>query len=141
MEQLVEFAGNHPLLSMGFIAVTVLLVWSEVSRRTRGFRELTPAQAIPMINDKNTVVVDVSASADYHKGHIVGARNFLPSRFAKPDAEIQKLAGRNIVVACKSGQTAQAAAAALVKLGAAEVAVLKGGMTQWVADNFPVTRN
>ena len=141
MQQLIEFAGNHALMSGGFVAVLLLLIWSEISRHMRGFSELVPAQAIPLINDTNTVVVDVSASADFHKGHIVGARNILPSRFKDPDAEIQKLAGKNVLVACKTGQTAQAAAAALVQIGAAQVAVLKGGMTQWSSDNYPVTRD
>ncbi len=140
MQQIFEFAGNHAMLSGGFVAVLLILIWTELSRKTRGFSELIPAQAIPLINDQNTVVVDISASADFHKGHIVGARNILPSRFASPDAEIQKLAGKNILVACKSGQSAQPVAASLVKLGAAKVAVLKGGMVQWSADNYPVTR-
>jgi rhodanese-related sulfurtransferase len=141
MEQLMEFAANHPLLSGGFVAVLLLLIWTEISRRARGFTELGPAQAIPLINDKNTVVVDISPSADFGKGHIVGARNILPSRFGDPDAEIRKLAGKNVVVVCKSGQAAQAVAATLVKIGAAQVAVLKGGMAQWAADNYPVTRD
>jgi len=140
MQQLIEFAGNHALLSVGFVGVFLLLVWTEISRRAQGFAELAPAQAIPLINSQDTVVVDVSASADFNKGHIIGAKNFLPSRFKNPDAEIGKLAGRDVVVTCKTGQTAQAAAAALVKLGAGRVAVLKGGMTQWMADNYPVTR-
>ncbi len=141
MQQLIEFASNHALMSGAFVMLVLMLIWTEVTRRTRGFTELTPVQAVPLINDKNTVVVDISASADFHKGHIVGAKNFLPSRFANPDAELLKLKGRNIVVACKSGQTAQSAAAALVKLGAAEVAVLKGGMLQWASDNYPVTQD
>jgi rhodanese-related sulfurtransferase len=141
MQQLIEFAGNHALLSGGFVAALLLLAWAEISRHTRGFTELTPVQAIPLINDGNTVVVDICASADFHKGHIVGARNILPSRFKDPDAEIQKLAGKNVLVVCKTGQTAQAAAATLVRAGAARVAVLKGGMTQWKADKYPVTRS
>ncbi len=141
MEQLIEFAGRHALLSGGFIVVSLILIWTEISRRTQGYTELTPVQAVPLINNKNTVVVDVSASADFHKGHIVEARNFLPSRFSNPDAEIQKLTGRSILVACKNGQASPTAAAALVKLGAAQVAVLKGGMMKWVEDNYPVTRD
>ena len=141
MEQLIEFAGRHLLLSGGFIVVSLILIWTEISRRTQGYTELTPVQAVPLINNKDTVVVDVSASADFHKGHIVEARNILPSRFANPDAEIQKLTGRGILVACKNGQASPSAASALVKLGAAQVAVLKGGMMKWVEDNYPVTRD
>ena len=141
MEQLIEFAGKHALLSGGFVVAFLILIWTEITRRTQGFSELTPVQAVPLINDQDTVVVDVSAAADFSKGHIVGAKNFVPSRFANPDAEVQKLAGRKILVTCKSGQTATSAASALVKLGAASVAILKGGMLQWNSDNYPVTRD
>ena len=139
MQQLIEFAGNHALLSGGFVLTFLILIWTEFKRRTQGFIELTPAQAIPLINQENTVVIDVSSSADFHKGHILDAKNILPSRFKNPDAEIQKLKDKDILVACKSGQFAQSAASALVKLGAGRVAVLKGGMVQWTSDNYPVT--
>jgi rhodanese-related sulfurtransferase len=65
----------------------------------------------------------------------------MPSRLAKPDDELLKLAQKNILVTCKNGQASPAAAAALVKLGARQVAVLKGGVMQWIADNYPVTRS
>ena len=138
---MIEFAGKNALLSGGFVVVLLILIWTEITRRTQGFIELVPAQAIPVINANDTVVIDVSAAADFHKGHIVDARNILPSRFASPDAEVEKLTGRNILVVCKNGQASPTAASALVKLGAAKVAVLKGGMTQWLADNYPVTKN
>lgn len=140
MEQWLEFAGNHPLLSSGFVAVVAILIWTEISGRTRGFRELSPAEAVPMINGGKTVVVDISPAAEFNQGHIVGAKHFVPSRFAKPDPEVEKLKGSSVLVVCKSGQTALSTAAALVKLGVAEVAVLKGGMAQWKSDNYPVTR-
>jgi len=119
----------------------VLLIWSEISRRTQGYREIGPAQAVPLINQGDTVIVDISPAADFAKGHIVGARNYMPSRFAKPDGEVQKLKGKPVLVVCKNGQTALSAAAALAKLGAGPVAVLKGGMSQWKSDNYPVTRD
>ena len=139
MDQLIEFAGNHPLLIGGFVVVLLLLIWTETTRRFQGFRELTPAQAIPWINDPNAVVVDISPAADFNKGHIVNARHFSPSRLSKPDAEVAKLKDHKLLVVCRSGQSATSAAAALKKLGAAEVAILKGGMAQWRSDQFPVT--
>lgn len=139
MDQIVEFSTNHPLLVTGFLAVLGLLVWTEVMRKLRGVAELSPAQAVPWINDPNAVVVDISATADFNRGHIVNARNLPPSRLAKPDAEVLKLKDRKLLVVCKSGQSAVAAAQNLRKLGAAEVAILKGGMTQWRSEQFPVT--
>jgi rhodanese-related sulfurtransferase len=134
-----RISANHPLLVAGFVAVLVLIVWTEVLRKVRGLVELSPAQAVPWINDPNTVIVDISAVADFNRGHIVNARNLPASRLAKPDAEILKLREHKLLVVCKSGQSAQTAAQSLRKMGAAEVAVLKGGMAQWRSDQFPVT--
>ena len=140
MEQWIEFAGNHPMLSGGFVLVLGMLIWSEISRRTRGFREIPPAEAVPMINRGDTIVVDISPPAEFNAGHIIGATNYAPSRFSKPDPELEKLKGASVLVVCKNGQTALSAAASLVKLGASDVAVLKGGMSQWKSDNFPITK-
>jgi rhodanese-related sulfurtransferase len=121
------------------MAVLILIVWTEATRRFRGVAELSPAQAVPWINDPNAVVVDISPVADFNRGHIVNARNVPASRLANPDAEILKLKDRKLLVVCKTGQSATAAAQSLRKLGAADVAILKGGMAQWRSDQFPVT--
>ena len=139
MEQVFEFAGNHLLLVGGFLAVLGLVVWTEVMRKVQGLTELTPAESVAWINDPNTVIIDISPVADFNKGHIVNARNLQPSRLANPDAEVLKLKDNKLLVVCKSGQTAISAAGNLRKMGAADVAVLKGGMVQWRSDQFPVT--
>jgi rhodanese-related sulfurtransferase len=139
MDQVIEFATNHPLLVGGFVAVLVLLVWTEIRRSFQGLQELSPAQAVPWINDENAVIVDISPVADFNKGHIVNARNIQASHLANPDAELLKLKDKKLLVVCRSGQTAMAAAANLKKMGAEQVAVLKGGMVQWKNDQFPVT--
>jgi rhodanese-related sulfurtransferase len=140
MERLIEFATNHLLLVGGFVAVLLFLVWTEVRRRLGGVNELPPAQAIPWINDPEAVVVDISSVADFNKGHIVNARNLPASRLAQPDAEIEKLKDKKLLVVCPNGVTAVGAAANLKKMGAEQVAILKGGMTAWRNDQFPGTR-
>lgn len=139
MDQLLEFATNHMLLVGGFVAVLVLLIWTELRRSLQGVTELTPAQAIRWMNDDNTVIVDISPAADFNKGHIVNARNLPPSRLAKPDAEVEKLKDKKLLVVCRSGQTAVPAASNLKKMGATDVAILKGGMAAWRSDQYPVT--
>ena len=139
MGQVVEFAVNHPLLVGGFAVVLGLLVWTEVMSKLRGVKQLSPAQAVPWINHPQAMVVDISPVAEFNRGHIVNARNFTASRLADPDAEVLKLKDHRLLVVCKSGQSAVGAANSLRKLGAAEVAVLKGGMAQWRSEQFPVT--
>ena len=139
MEQVIEFAVNHPLMVGGFVAVLGLLLWTELSRKVQGLTELTPAQAVAWINDPNALVVDISPVADFNKGHIVDARHIQPSHLANPDQELLKLKDHKLLVVCKNGQTAVPAARNLRKMGAADVAILKGGMTAWRSDQFPVT--
>ncbi len=140
MEQLIEFVGNHGALFAGFAAVTLLLIWMEVSRFTRGYKELTPVEAIRKMNQEKTTVVDLSTAADYSSGHLSGAKNIGLSRINDADPEVNKLKAGPVLVVCKNGNTAHQAAARLIKLGASDVAVLKGGTTQWKADNFPLAQ-
>jgi rhodanese-related sulfurtransferase len=139
MEQVFEFATNNLLLVGGFLVVLGLLVWTELMRKIQGLTELTPVESVAWINDPEAVVVDISPIADFNKGHIINARNLQASRLASPDAEVLKLKDHKLLVVCKSGQTAISAAGNLRKMGADNVAVLKGGMAQWRADQFPVT--
>ena len=79
MDQLIEFAMNHPLLVGGFAAVLVLLVWTEVMRQVRGVSELSPAQAVPWINDPDAVIVDISPVADFNPHRQREERAALPA--------------------------------------------------------------
>ena len=49
------------------------------------------------------------------------------------------LKDKKLLVVCKNGVTAVSAASSLQKMGAQDVAVLKGGMSAWRSDQFPVT--
>ena len=140
MEQLIEFAGNHGGLVAGFAAVTLLLIWTEIGRFTRGYAELTPLQAVQKINQGDLAIVDISSAADFSKGHLVGSTHIALSRFSKPDPELDKMKTSPVLVVCKNGNSAHQAAAKLVKSGATDVAVLKGGATAWAADQYPLAR-
>lgn len=139
MQQLMEFSANHPFLVGGFVAILITLVVSEVMGRMQGFKTLTPGEAVAFMNQEGARVIDVSPVAEFNRGHIIGAENVPMSRVKEPDPALSKLMKAPLLVACKSGQTATAAANLLKRHGAGDVAILKGGMLQWNSDNFPVT--
>lgn len=140
MQQVIEFIGNHALLAGGFFAAAALLLGTEIARRAQGFRLLSPAQAVAYLNQGGVGVIDVSPAVDFAKGHIKGARNLPLSQIKGTDREVAKLLDKPLLVTCKNGQASGQAAAALVKRGAREVASLKGGMSAWVAEHYPVSR-
>ncbi len=91
MQQFIEFAGNNAGLFAGFAAVVLLLVWTEISRRFRGYQELTPVLAVQRINHGNAAIVDISPQADFAKGHLSGAKHFAMSRFNQDDKDVEEL--------------------------------------------------
>ncbi|NEZ03965.1 rhodanese-like domain-containing protein [Wenzhouxiangella sp. XN201] len=140
MEQIFEFIGNHPLLTGALgVAVGALVVY-EISRLTRKWRELGTLDAVQLLNREDPVVLDVSNSADYAKGHIQGALHMPPSRIESGNQQLLKYRDRPILVYCRNSQVSPQMAGRLVKLGFSNVNVLAGGLTQWISDQQPVTR-
>jgi len=140
MEQLLTFIGNHPILVGAFAVVLAALIATEFARATRRWKELDTAQAILLINRQEPVILDVSNSADYSKGHILNAISMPPTRIESGNKELLKFQQRPVLVYCKNGQVSPQIASKLVGLGFENVNVLRGGLAQWQADQQPVTR-
>ncbi len=142
MEQFIEFIGNHPILSLVWAALFLLLVSSFIKGAVSKIKRITPAQLTMLINRENAEVVDVRTEDEFRKGHITGARHL-------PVAEIQKqqLGGLEkqkdapIIVVCQAGMTAGKAAAELSKQGFSKVFLLQGGMGSWTAASLPVVKS
>jgi len=141
MERILEFIGNHTILT-GIFGV-VLLAWIiyEVSRMTRQWKEVDSLGAVRMINREDPIILDVSNSADYAKGHIHGALHMPPSKIEAGNQQLLKHKERPVLVYCKNGQVSPQMATRLTRLGFTNVSMLTGGLTQWLADHQPVTRH
>ena len=139
-ERLPEFIGAHPILSMGFVAVTLALVLNELSRFTQGFRHVSPAQLTQLINRENALVVDISPLGDFEKGHIVGSKHVLPSQLDAENKLLAKVKELPLVVVCRNGMTSPQAAKRLVKAGFTRVHVLDGGIGAWQGADLPVAK-
>ena len=89
LETLLAFAGRHPYLSLALAGLTIAILYTEVARLFRGYKALRPAELTALINRDNALVVDLSSSSEFEKGHIPGSRNIAPSQF---DPEHKQLA-------------------------------------------------
>jgi len=142
-EEVLAFATRSPynqILSLGLVALTIGLVYTEVARLFRGYKALRPAELTHLINSENALVIDLSASNDFEKGHIAGSRNVLPSAF---DPESKLLAGAKsqpVVLVCRTGQASGTAANRLKKAGFEKVYVLEGGIAAWQQADLPLIK-
>ncbi|MBW3551513.1 MAG: rhodanese-like domain-containing protein [Proteobacteria bacterium] len=139
-EELLAFAGRHPLLSLGLAAVTVALIYTEIARLFRGYKGLRPAELTTLINRENALVIDLSPSADFEKGHIAGSRSVAPSQFDPESKLLSKAKALPVVVVCRNGQASGNAAKRLKKAGFEHVYWLDGGVQAWQQADLPLVK-
>jgi rhodanese-related sulfurtransferase len=134
------FAERHMYLSMALVGLTLALIYTEVARLFRGYKALRPAELTGLMNRENALVIDLSASNDFEKGHIAGSKSVQPSQF---DPESKLLANAKelpVVVVCRTGQGSGDAAKRLKKAGFKQVYWLEGGIGAWQQADLPLVK-
>ncbi len=140
IEQLQTFFGNHAMLCLGFVGVTIALIVNEFSRFTRGYRAIGPAQLTGLINRENALVVDVSPPPEFEKGHVIGSRSVAMSQFDPENKQLAKVRDLPVALVCRNGTTSALAAKRLVKAGFKQVYWLDGGVAAWQSADLPTAR-
>ena len=139
-QEILDFAGRSPTLSIAFVGLSLALVVTEAARLFRPYKALSPAQLTALINREDAVVVDLSAAGDFEKGHIAGSRNAQASAFGPEHKLVAGVKGRPVVIVCRTGQTASGAAAKLAKAGFEHVYLLEGGVAAWQQADLPLVK-
>jgi rhodanese-related sulfurtransferase len=139
-EQLQAFASSSPLLSLALAGLTLAIIVTEIARLFRGYKALRPAELTSLINRDNALVVDLSASADFEKGHIAGSRNIAPSQFDPENKVLAAARQLPVVVVCRNGQASASAAKRLKKAGFEQVYWLDGGVAAWQQADLPLVK-
>ena len=139
-QELLAFAERHSMLALGLVAITVALVYTEIARLFRGYKALRPGELTALINRDNALVVDLSSSSEFEKGHIPGSRNIAPSQFDPENKQLAAAKALPVVAVCRSGQASSAAAARLKKAGFEQVYWLDGGIAAWQQADLPLVK-
>jgi rhodanese-related sulfurtransferase len=138
--RLIAFAGDNQMLVMIFVGLTLAIVYTEFSRLTSGFKAVDPAGLTALINREDALLVDVSAAADFEKGHIAGAKNVQMSQFDADNKVLAKVRELPVAVVCRTGTVSADAARKLAKAGFKQVHWLDGGIAAWVQAQLPLVK-
>lgn len=140
MGELAEHVANHPFLVAGLVALLVAVIVFEARMRSQGRTQVSPAEAVKLING-GAIVIDVRKAEDYRNGHIVDARNVeLAQITADPASAVKKQKNKVLITVCDNGLNSNRAANLLRKAGFEKVVSLKGGLNAWRAENLPVVK-
>src|SRR5512143_484533 len=137
LHRLPEFFVHHTMLAMLFVVLAIALLGNEISRLFRGYKELSPNGLTLLINRESPLVVDLSSSQDFERGHIPGSRHVPLSQFDPENKDLAKVKEMPVAVYCKDGHTSASAAARLVKAGFQHVYWLGGGLAAWRSADLP----
>lgn len=140
LEELLAFASRNPILSLALVGLTVAIIFTEIARLFRGYKPLRPAELTGLINRENALVIDLSASGDFEKGHIAGSRSVQPSQFDPESKLLANARSLPVVMVCRNGQVSAGAAKRLKKAGFEQVYWLDGGVAAWQQADLPLVK-
>lgn len=140
LDRLPGFVADNLILVMVFAGLTAAIIATEAARLLRRYTAINPRQLTDLINRDDALVVDVSAQADFEKGHIVGARHVAMSQFDPENKILVRARDLPIVVVCRTGSQSTQAAQRLHKAGFTRVHWLDGGVAAWQQADLPLRK-
>ncbi|WP_067709328.1 MULTISPECIES: rhodanese-like domain-containing protein [unclassified Erwinia] len=141
MQDIMQFAGSHTILSLAWVVLLVLVIVTTVKGMFSKVKTVSRGEATRLINKEEAVVIDVRSRDDYRKGHISNAINILAADIKKGSfGELEKHKAQPIIVVCANGTTAAEPASQLNAAGFERVFVLKDGVSGWSGENLPLVR-
>jgi rhodanese-related sulfurtransferase len=139
-ERIIQFIGNHWMLSSGHFIVSLLLVQDLFDVVTRKYKVASPAIAVMLLNQEDSLVIDVRDPDKYAQGHIEGARNISLLRLKDKLFELESHKNSPILVYCQQGTHAKEACKQLAEAGFSQVHYLDGGILTWQDQKLPLVK-
>jgi uncharacterized membrane protein YdjX (TVP38/TMEM64 family)/rhodanese-related sulfurtransferase len=137
-------AGGDGLIQKGLIALALLAAVAFLPRLVARLRQ-RPMLTITELKRRldageDLLLLDVRTAADFvgEQGHIAGATNIALESLSERTDALETDLERPIALVCRTDRRSAKAAALLTRRGFAEVHVIQGGMTAWLAQGWPV---
>ncbi len=121
---------TYILIALGVLALYFLFFASK-KEGTKAYTNIGPQDAKALINQKNTIIIDVRTPAEVAQGKIKGAKNINISSpsFLKGIEGLDK--SKNYLVYCRSGKRSARACSIMSGRGFENLYNLQGGYMGW----------
>ncbi len=140
MEQLIEFIGNHWLLSAVFMVILSLLLADIFADSFSGYQRIDPNEATVLLNHNQAVVIDVRESSELKDGVILNSVHIPMSQVASQMKRLDKYKSKPVIVSCQSGHRSKSVCKQLHQQGFESVYNLTGGIMAWRSANLPIEK-
>lgn len=140
MQEYIDFASNNLLIVAGFFGVLGFIIKTEISRLTRKYKQIGVNQAVMLLNNDKTSVLDVREDKEIQGGIIKGAQHITLAQLPSRIGGVSKDKNSPVLVYCRSGSRSGHACQQLTKAGYEDVSNLAGGILAWESANLPLAK-
>lgn len=133
------FKNNIGLIGL-IIGTAALLLWPWLRSRALNIPELSPSDAVLLMNREDVLVLDVREAQEFNSGHIPNAKHIPLGTLDKRLTEIAAWKDKPILVNCKAGGRSANACGVLRRQGFTKLNNLAGGMQAWQSAHLPVEK-
>lgn len=115
-----------------------MLLLPTLKKSTGGVPNVSPGEAITLINRSNALVLDVRDDAEFATGHIPDAVHIPVADLEARIGELKKYTSKPVLVYCQSGARGGKACDILRKAEFSQLHHLQGGLNAWVDAKLPI---
>lgn len=119
----------------------LMLLWPVLRRGAGGSSDVSPNEAVLLINRARAVVLDVRNPSEFAVGHITDAINIPLAELESRIGELAKHKDKPLLVNCQGGVRSAKACAVLKKAGFSRLYNLAGGINAWTEIKLPVVKD
>lgn len=135
-----EFIAQNWILFLALALICTLIILEPMRQKSLGIKAINALRVPQMMNHQAAKVIDVSKTDVFAAGHIPGAMNLPVAEISTAAEKLAKFKDKPIILTCRTGSRANAAAAKLAKQGFNDLYVLSGGFAAWQKEKLPVTQ-
>lgn len=138
---IVEFITENAIYLGLALASGIALLWPALSHRgIAGVQNVTPTEAVLLMNRSKTLILDVRDEAEYAEGHIQGAKHIPLAELEARIKELDKQKSKPVLVNCQKGMRANKACQLLAQHAFTQLYRLDGGLDKWKEAKMPLVK-
>lgn len=117
------------------------LLWPMLNRGASGVANISPTEAVLLLNRQKPLILDVRDATEFATGHIQGAKNIPVAELSTRIKEIEKFKNKTVLVHCQKGVRAKTASDILKAQQFSQLNNLEGGLNAWVEAKLPLVKD
>jgi rhodanese-related sulfurtransferase len=130
---------NLMLVALALVSGGMLL-WPMLKRGASGVADVSPNDAVLLINREHATVLDVRNANEYAAGHITEALHIPLGELESRLAELAKYKDKPLLVNCQGGVRSTSACGILKNAGFTRIYNLEGGVNAWGQAKLPLIK-